>query len=194
MALRHLILGAIALAGPAASAADRQPSWRDYPGVENSSFVEPSGDRAIQLAATVPATPHQVFEAFTTSEGFRSWAVGMAKIALRVGGMIEASYENKTKPNKPNKNKNQNQAYVPDRMFVIRNEQAPRSLPGREAFGRTVTIVELAPAGPSGTRVTLTNAGYGNDAESQAAYRHFEWGDAYTLDALRKHFEKMAAR
>ena len=185
-------LAALALAAAPAQAADRQPSAADYPEVAETSFVEPSGDRAIQLSTLVAASPGDVFEAFTTGEGFRSWAVGMARIDLRIGGEIEASYDAKAKPGDPDNIRNRILAYVPDRLLVIRNVQAPRSLPGREAFGKTVTIIELTPAGASGTRVTLTNAGYGSDADSQAAYRHFEWGDAYTLDALRKHFAKSA--
>lgn len=61
----------VLLAVPGIAAA--QPSWRDFPGVSNSSFVEPNGDRAIQLSIEVPAEPSAVFSAFTTSEGFRSW-------------------------------------------------------------------------------------------------------------------------
>src|SRR6187455_1918075 len=95
--MRHPVLWAAILlaAAPAAAvtAAERQPSWRDYAGVENTSFVEPSGDRALQLAETIPASARDVFAAFTTSDGFKSWAVNMAQIELRVGGMIEASYD-----------------------------------------------------------------------------------------------------
>ena len=190
--IRTLILFA-ALAGTA-TAAERQPSWRDYPGVENTSYVEPSGDRAIQLSETIPASAHDVFAAFTTGAGFSSWAVGMAEIDLRVGGMIEASYDAKAKPGDPENIRNRILAYLPDRLLVIRNEQAPKGLPGREAFARTVTMVEFQPLGPKSSRVVVTNAGYGADPDSAAAYRHFEWGNAYTLDALKRHFEKLAAR
>lgn len=193
MKLTHIATAAIALAAAPAAAADRQPSWRDYPGVENTSFVEPSGQRAIQLSAIVPASPHAVFAAFTTSEGFRGWAVKMAEIDLRVGGMIEASYDGDARPGDPDNIRNQILAYLPDRLLVIRNVNAPRSLPGRDAFARTVTMVEFAPAG-SGTKVTVTNAGYGTDPDSAAAYGHFEWGNAYSLDALRKYFAKVASR
>ena len=69
-----------------------EPSWRDFPGVSNTSFVEPNGDRAIQLSIEVPAEPQAAFDAFATAEGFRGWAVPVAQIDLRVGGIIEASY------------------------------------------------------------------------------------------------------
>ena len=182
---------ALALAAVPAVAAER--SWRDFPAVENTSYVEPSGDRSIQLSTIVPATPRQAFAAFTTDAGMQAWAVKMAKIDLRIGGTIESSYTEGAKPGDPENVRNQILGYVPDRLLVIRNVQAPKALQGREAFARTVTMVSFEPAA-GGTRVTVTNAGYGKDAESEAAYGHFEWGNAYTLDALRKHFAKGAAR
>jgi uncharacterized protein YndB with AHSA1/START domain len=174
----------------AASGAFAAPGWRDYPGVSNTSFVEPSGARAIQLSVIVPAEPKAVFDAFTTSEGFSSWAVPVARVDLRIGGEIEASYDGKAAFGDPNNIRNRIDAYVPGRLLVIHNLQAPKGLPGAEAFARTVTIIELAPAGPNATRVTLTNAGYGPGRDFDAAYAHFEWGDAYTLAQLKRRFEK----
>jgi hypothetical protein len=37
--------------------------------------------------------------------------------------------------------------------------------------------------------VTLTNAGYGTGERWDTLYRHFEWGDAYTLAELKSRFE-----
>lgn len=180
----------VAASGVQGQAADKAPSWRDFPGIDNTSFVEPSGDRAIQLSAMIPAAPHEVFNAFATSDGFKSWAAPIAKIDLRVGGEIEASYNPAAQLGNPENIRNRIVAYVPDRLLVLQNVQAPSSLPGRLAFGRTVTIVEFLPAENGTTRVQVTNAGYGKGADFDAAYRHFEWGDAYTLAELRKRFEK----
>lgn len=186
------LAAAAALAGTAAAsvATDGIGSWRDFPGVSNSSFVEPGGDRALQLSIDVPATPEEVFAAFTTSEGFRSWAAPVAKVDLRVGGMIESSYDAKARIGDPNNIRNQILAYVPGRLLVIRNVQAPSGFADPEYFGKTVTIIELTPLAPRRTRVTLTNAGYGAGERFATLYRHFEWGDAYSLAELRKRFEK----
>jgi hypothetical protein len=73
---------------------------------------------------------------------------------------------------------------------VIHNVQAPANLPGREAFARTVTVIEFVAVDANQTRVTITNSGYGAGPDFDAAYRHFEWGNAYTLDALRRHFSR----
>ena len=180
------LLVLLALPGFAAA----EPSWRDFPGVSNSSFIEPNGDRAIQLSIEVPADPDAVFNAFTTSEGFRSWAVPVARIDLRTGGMIESSYDAGASIGDRDNIRNEILAFIPDRLLVIRNVQAPRSFVDPELFQRTVTIIEFASAGANRTRVTLTNSGYGSGAGFDRLYRQFEWGDAYSLASLRRRFEQ----
>ena len=180
-----LIAAAIVVPNIALAAAH---SWRDFKDVSNSSFVEPNGDRSLQLFIDVPASPKAVFDAFTTSEGFSSWAVPMAKVDLRVGGMIEASYDSHAKLGDPNNIKNAIIAYVPNRLLVIQNVQTPAGFVDSKLFQKTVTIMEFTPVDANTTHVTLTNAGYGKGAGFDDVYSHFEWGDAYTLHELRARF------
>lgn len=167
-----------------------EPSWRDFKDVVNSSYVEPGGDRAIQLSAEVPASQHEVYAAFTTTDGFSSWAVPVAHVDLRVGGVIESSYDARATLGDPGNIRNQIVAYVPERLLVIRNVQAPPGFADPDLFQRTVTIIEFVAIDPSRTRVTVTNAGYGAGDRYASLYRRFEWGDAYTLSELRSRFEK----
>src|SRR3954471_25044875 len=108
------VAAAAALAGTAAAsvATDGIGSWRDFPGVANSSFVEPGGDRALQLSIDIPAPQQAVFDAFTTTDGFRSWAAPVAHVDLRVGGVIEASYDAHAKLGDRDNIRNQILAYV----------------------------------------------------------------------------------
>ncbi len=179
-----------ALCGPTPGRAADPPSWRDFKDVQNTSFVEPGGDRAIQLSIDVAAPAPAVYAAFVTSEGFSSWAVPVAHVELRVGGIMESSYDTRAKLGDPNNIRNQIVAYVPDRLLVIRNLQAPPKFANPELFGRTVTIIELNALAADRTRVTITNAGYGSGEGWDTLYRHFEWGDAYTLAELKKRFER----
>lgn len=180
-----MTVAALSLTAPALAA----PSWRDYPGVSNTSFVEPSGDRSLQLSIDLNAPPEAVFALFTTGEGFASWAAPVAKVDLRVGGAIEASYDAKARFGDPDNIINRIETYIPNRLLVIRNVQAPQSLPARELFGRTVTMLEFAPLAGNRTRLTLTNAGYGKSPGFDTLYAHFEWGNAYTLDRLKKRID-----
>jgi len=163
-------------------------SWRDFKDVTNTSFAEPDGDRSLQLSIDVPAPAHEVFAAFSTSDGFSSWAVPVAKIDFRIGGMIEASYNAHAKIGDPNNIKNAIVAYIPDRLLVIRNTQAPAGFVDSSLFQKTVTMIEFAPLAAKTTRVTITNAGYGPGAGFADVFSHFEWGNAYTLHELRARF------
>jgi len=165
-------------------------TWRDFKDVSNTSFTEPSGDRSIQLSIDVAASSHDAFAAFTTSEGFSSWAVPIAKVEFRIGGYIEASYDPEAKPGDPGNIKNQIVAYVPDRLLVLHNIQAPQGFADPELFQRTVTTIEFIALDAQHTRVTLTNAGYGAGDRFDTLYKHFEWGDAYTLQELKTRFVK----
>ena len=171
-----------------ANAAGAAHSWRDFRDVVNTSFVEPDGDRSLQLSIDVPATAHEVFAAFTTSDGFSSWAVPVAKVDFRVGGMIEASYNAHAKFGDPDNIKNAIVAYIPDRLLIIRNVQAPAGFVDSALFQKTVTMIEFSPLAANTTRVTITNAGYGPGPGFGDVYSHFEWGDAYTLHELRARF------
>ncbi|HEY3636928.1 MAG TPA: SRPBCC domain-containing protein [Rhizomicrobium sp.] len=183
-----LAIAAILAGLSSAASAGTPPSWRDFKDVTNTSFTEPDGDRSLQLSIDVPAAAHDVFTAFSTSEGFSSWAVPVAKIDFRVGGMIEASYDSHAKFGDPNNIKNAVVSYIPDRLIVIRNVQAPAGFVDSQLFQKTVTMIEFAPLDAKTTRVTLTNAGYGSGAGFADVFAHFEWGNAYTLHELRKRF------
>lgn len=180
----------MALAGAAQAQAPSKPapSWRDFPGVSNTSYVDAAGQKALQLSMDIPAPPHAVFAAFATDEGFKSWAVAVARIDLRTGGSIESSYDPKARIGDPNNIKNQIVTFIPDRLLVLRNLQAPKAFAGQGEFQKTVTVVEFEPI-TTGTRVRLTNTGYGDSPEAQTVYGHFEWGNAYTLAELKKRFE-----
>lgn len=186
--MQKTLFVATAVAALAANSALADHSWRDFRDVTNTSFVEPDGDRSLQLSVDVPAPAHDVFAAFTTSEGFSSWAVPVAKIDFRVGGMIEASYNPHAKMGDPDNIKNAIVAYIPDRFLIIRNVQAPAGFVDSSLFQKTVTMIELVPLDAKSTRVTLTNAGYGPGPGFADVFSHFEWGDAYTLHELRARF------
>lgn len=183
-ALAILAMVALGLARPAAAEA----SWRDFPGVSNTAYVEANGDRAIQLSIDVPASPQAVFDAFATTEGFKSWAVPVAWIDLRIGGVIESNYNPKARLGDRDNIRNEIMAYLPGRLLVIRNVQAPRTFRDPELFARTVTILALTPLDGGATRVTLTNAGYGPGEGFDRLYKQFEWADAYSLAELRRRF------
>ena len=185
-----LIAAAALLAFAGTVQAQQTRSWKDFPGVSNTSYVDAAGQKALQLSMDIPAAPCAVFDAFATADGFKSWAVAVARIDLRTGGEIESSYNPKAQIGDPNNIKNQIVTFIPDHLLVIRNIQAPEGFAGKGEFQKTVTVIEFTPIdGGARTRVRLTNTGYGDSPEAKTVFGHFEWGNAYTLAELKKRFE-----
>lgn len=186
-----MLAGAAALSLSAAQAAEpaKFPDWRQYRDVTNSSFVEADGDRVLQLSIVVTASPAQVWDAFTTADGYRAWVAPVAAVDLRIGGDIEASYDPAAKIGGPDNIRNRIVAYVPQRLLSFRNVQAPKALPHRELFGDIVTTLEIEDLGAGRSRVSLTSVGYAAGEGFDVLYRHFEWGNAYSLNELNKRFE-----
>ena len=82
-------------------------------------------------------------------------------------------------------------AVVPDRVFVIKNLQAPGKTPfDVPTFQKTQTAVVLTPLGDKLTRVTVINSGYATGATWDGVYDFFRTGNAWTLAGLRDRFAK----
>jgi len=168
----------------------RAEPHKNYPTVDDAS--ETNGDRVIRLSVEVAAPPGAVWRAFTTAEGWKSFAVAFAEVDMKVGGIIETSYNAKARAGDPDNIKNEIVAYIPGRMLAIRCVQAPRDFKHPQEFFSTATVFELAPTEKHTTKVTLTAVGYRPGDAYDALFKMFRWGDAYTLDKLRARFEKPA--
>lgn len=186
--MRSIILAAaLAAAASQALAAPDAPqrSWRDFPAIANESTTEPDGDRVLALSTMVPAPPAKVWEALSTAEGWKTWAVPFAEVDFRVGGLIETSYD-------PAATKadiaNEIVAYVPERLLVLHNARTPGDFVDNATFATLATVVELQPAGAGATKVSFIQVGYRPTEAYQRMYARFEWGNAYSLDELRKRF------
>ncbi|MCR5879002.1 SRPBCC domain-containing protein [Phenylobacterium sp. J367] len=178
---------AVALGLPALA---QEMSPKQFPEVADGSYVDGKGERVLRLSLVVPVERAKAFDAFSTAEGYRAWATPVAQVDLKVGGIIETSYDPAAKFGNPENIKNQILAYEPGHMLVFRNVQAPSGLPGREKFGDIVSVAQFEDAGPGQTKVTLSSIGYAPGEPYDTLYRHFAWGNAYSLTKLKESFVK----
>jgi len=151
-------------------------------------------DRTLVNEAVINAPVADVWNAFTTNEGFASWAVAQADIDLRIGGEMRTHYD----PNGVIGDKgtivNQVLAFEPQRMLTIRNVKAPEKFPFFEQFSKTWTVIHFEPIDDlrDRTRVRIVGLGFGDGAEWNDVYNFFKAGNQQTLDELRKKFEPNA--
>ena len=168
-----------ATAAPAASA------------MVDASRAEPDGTRTMHLSIEVPAPAAEVWTALTTSEGWRGWAAPMAQVDFRLGGIIETSYNLAAAPGAPGNIRSEILAFAPQRMFAIRNVQAPPKAPfDVPTFQSLHTVVLVDAVDERRTRVSFVQPGYRAGEPWDTVYKHFVWGNAWTLEQLKARFEK----
>ena len=156
--------------------------------VSNTSFSAPDGSRVLQQSLVIPATRAELWAAFTTTEGIRSWAAPVVSADFRLGGIWESSYSLKAKIGDSGNIKNQYLGYVPLHMVAIQAIAAPPSFPSRELLVEIFTVIELDSLAPRQTRVTISMMGYRSGTGFDAIYRHFEGGNAWSLQKLHERF------
>ena len=166
---------------------------KDYPKVDDTCFSEPNGDRVIRLSVEIPASANEVWQTITTAEGWKSYAVAVASVEMKIGGIIETSYNPQARIGDPNNIKNEIVAYIPGKMLAIRCVQAPEKFEHKKEFFATATILELAAIDDKTTRVTATSVGFKPGEAYDSLFAKFRWGNAYTLEKLRQRFEPKPA-
>jgi uncharacterized protein YndB with AHSA1/START domain len=182
------LLVAVACAPMVAQAQSNAPAPRP---VEATSWVAADGTRTLRHSAAIRGAPGEVWDAFTTTAGYASWAAPVARVDFRLGGEFETSYATNAAIGAPGNIRNEIVAYLPRRMFALRNRQVPPDVPfDARAFQSLHTVVTFDDLGGGYTRVSVEMPGLKNDPAHEAIAKFFDWGNAATLAALRDRFDK----
>lgn len=136
----------------------------------------------------VNATPAQVWAAWTTSDGLRSWMAPVADIDLRVGGLMRANYTATGSLDDEGAIHNTVLSFEPERMLSIKVAKFPKNFPFPNAIRNMWTVIILSPLDGGRTLVHSASLGFAPDAESQQMRAFFERGNAITLEELQKKF------
>jgi len=177
-----LLVAGTALAAPAAN-----------PDVADTSFVTADGARDLQQSVVINAPVAVLWKSFTDAAEFKRWNSPVAAIDMRVGGSLEASYDPKHAIGDPDNIRHRVITFLPERLIVFQNIQAPRMLPDADRFQRTVIVVQFEPLGSAATKVTLSCTGWANDPASDRLYRFFQEDNAEELEKWKHVYDSSAA-
>jgi uncharacterized protein YndB with AHSA1/START domain len=159
------------------------------PAFEQVKGVAGDGTRFYEDSLVIEAPSARLWAAFTDIAVYRLWAVPVSAIDFRLGGAIEASYDPKGHIGDPQNIRNAFIAYIPGRLLVFQNVQAPDGLPGKGDYGKTVKTVEFESLGPNRTRVTVSGIGFADGKGFDQLYAFFSQGDGQMLVSLKKAME-----
>jgi uncharacterized protein YndB with AHSA1/START domain len=143
----------------------------------------------IALERTVPAKPAEVFAAWTTVEGMKSFLAPDAKVELKPGGAYEPYFVLALPVGQRGAEGCTVVSFEPNKKLVF-TWSFPPTLPAlRNANALTQVAVELIPDGAK-TQVKLTHTGFkeGADWEKGRAYFEKAWG--FVLARLERRFTR----
>ena len=139
-----------------------------------------SPQKVLKFEVTVPAPIDDVWNAFTTSEGAKTWLWSDVRIDLRPGGDWLVLFPGSTGGGTI-------VSYVPKRELVVR-ALAPDQFPTVRA-DRTNAVFSFEPVSSAATKVTLVQSGWKSGKEWDDAYEYLAGGNAQLLGALKQRFE-----
>jgi uncharacterized protein YndB with AHSA1/START domain len=153
--------------------------------VEASTSQGPDGSHALVHETVVSATAAQVWQAISTADGWRGWAVPVAWLE---GDLLETSYTPTAARGDPSTIQQRIVATIPGRMFVFRTIKAPQGFPNFDTFRAVTHVLEIEPVEEGRTRVRLTSAGYADTEAGRQLLGFFNEGNRITLERLRDRF------
>lgn len=155
------------------------------PTIRVTSSAAPDGTTTLIHETVVTGMPEEVYAAFASADGWRSWAVPRAFPVAGEADAIETSYSLDARAGNPANIRHQFLARVPHRLIVYRTTRTPPDFPNGEAYRQVTSIVELAPSRGGRTRVRLTGTGY---PPGEALVAFFTDGNRTALEQLHTRF------
>jgi len=156
----------------------------------------PAGEDAalpIEVATVVRASPAEVFRAWTTAEGIRTFFGADARVELTPLGRFEVLFDMSQPEGKRGSEGCVVLSWLPDRMLSFTWNAPPRFAHARER--RTQVVVELETESPGWTRVRLTHHGWKEQIAADAAHAD-EWREvrAFFVQAWTKVMQQLRER
>lgn len=128
-------------------------------------------ERAIVKQVVVKAPVEAVWNAWTTTEGIKSFFAPDARVDARPDGPFEIYMNPYAEPGMKGAD-NMRFLALQDKKMISYTWNAPPSLPEARQQ-RTVVIVRFAPVSDNETQVTMTHLGWGDGGEWDKAYAYF---------------------
>ena len=150
-------------------------------------LVALSEERAIDEKITVKANVDEVWKAWTTTEGIKTFFAPDAKVELRVDGAFEIYMNPFAAVGMKGADEMRIVGFQEKKMLTF-TWNAPPSLPEARKQ-RTVVIVRFISRGDVLTDVTLHHVGWGEGGEWDKAYDYFGKAWPNVLKNLQKRFD-----
>jgi len=143
----------------------------------------------LEKAVLVQATPEQVWRAWTTVKGVKTFFAPDARIELKINGRYEILFDADVPEGSRGSEGCRILSYAPERMLSFSWGAPPQFEKSRRENAQWVVVL-MDPVGESRTLVRLLEFGWKDDEEGEQVYNYFDraWGSV--LNWLRYSFAK----
>ncbi len=132
----------------------------------------------------IDASVDDIWKAFTTTEGLKSWVAPLADIDFRVGGKWRANYNKDGKLGDEKTIENTILCYDPKRMISLKATGFPEGFKFADAAKETWSIFYFTPLSKTKTRITIVGLGYNDSDQSKKMRAFFKPANKYSMDQL----------
>jgi len=129
-------------------------------------------DRVLEKQAVVRAAVSQVWEAWTTEDGIRSFFAPACNVDLRVDGPFEILFDPGAEPGKRGAEGCRILAFQPGKMLAFTWSAPPHLAEARKQW--THVVLRFKEVDPGSTRVTIRHDGWGEGGEWDQAFDYFD--------------------
>jgi len=149
-------------------------------------YVAEPCNKILHLEVTVPASVDDVWNAWTTTDGIKSFFSDSAKIELRVGGPFEVYFNNAVPYGLQGSEDCRILSFLPYQMLTFEWNAPPEFGELRNQLTRVVLFFEKI--SENDTRVILSHLGWGTGADWDKVFDYFNRAWSYVLANLKKRF------
>lgn len=169
------------------SQADKRPTASNA-GSDTTAAAQ-AAPRSLRKEAVISATPEDIYQAFTTTEGIKTFFAPDGNVECKPGGPYEIYFAPKAAPGVRGSDGCKMLAFLPNDMVSF-SWRAPASMPEAREGPATHVVVRIMPIDAGRTRVALVQEGWGKGGEWDEVYKYSHKAWDYVLNNLQKRFSK----
>jgi uncharacterized protein YndB with AHSA1/START domain len=134
----------------------------------------------------VPASLEEVWNAWTTREGVKTFFSSEAKVELAVGGPYEIYFDLEKPYGSRGSEDCRVLSYLPTEMLSFEWNAPPEF--GELRGKHTIVVLQLEDVGPGQVRVVMSHHGWGKGEDWDKLYEYFDKAWSWVLGNLKKRF------
>jgi len=155
--------------------------------VENTSYINRSNERVLQLSIVVPLSVKEVWKYFSTDSLLSEWIAPVAHIELKNGGYIITNYDKSKALSDISSIKLGILSYLENELLVLKvelNNNFSRKV--QEEDQNLQEIIQFIPLAPGKTKIVSSMIGWGEGDDWEKTYDFFLKGNEWTYNEFLK--------